>query len=310
MVSDTKPESEKTCSRCLETKEFDKFIKKRNICKACANASKKAKYQAADINNDVNKKCNNCDQSKPTSNFMRNRPVCKYCHNEKRRKKYDEDEDHRKHAIQQALEFKQKKAAERRALKLQEIGEGNKKCSKCSTIKPEERFRHNRLTCKDCTRDEPMEKMRRIIRCRIFHALENKSKRTIEYLGCNSSEYANWLLNYDERYNIDNRGKEWHIDHVIPLSKFNLEDEYEQLLAFNWRNTMPLSAKENLSKNCKLIPEQIEQHVKVLSEYHKEKNIEIPQNFIDLFAKHLVDGEPLKQSLPLTTGNVCEELGL
>ena len=29
----------------------------------------------------------------------------------------------------------------------------------------------------------------------------------------------------------------------------NLDNQEEQLLAFNWRNTMPLSSKENLSKN-------------------------------------------------------------
>ena len=35
----------------------------------------------------------------------------------------------------------------------------------------------------------------------------------------------------------------------------------------------------------------------------------MPQKFIDLFAKHLDAGSPLEPSLPLTTGNVCEELG-
>jgi uncharacterized protein (DUF983 family) len=308
MVSDTKPESKK-CSRCYETKEFDKFIKKRNICKVCANTSKKAKYAEAAAKADVNQTCNNCDQTKPMTDFMRNRPICKICHNEKRRKRYEDDEELRQRAVEQATLFKQKKAEERRKSKLEEIGLGNKKCSKCSTIKPEERFRHNRLMCKDCERDEPMIKFKRTVRSRIYAALANKSKHTIEYLGCNSIEYAEWLFTYDERYTIDNRGKEWHIDHVIPLSKFNLEDENEQLIAFNWRNTMPLSATENLSKNCKVIPEQIEEHLKILSDYHEKNKIQLPQNFIDLFAKHLVDGKPLKQSLPLASGNLCEDLG-
>jgi hypothetical protein len=35
----------------------------------------------------------------------------------------------------------------------------------------------------------------------------------------------------------------------------------------------------------------------------------MPQVFIDLFAKHLVDGKPLKQSLPLQFGNSLEDLG-
>jgi hypothetical protein len=49
---------------------------------------------------------------------------------------------------------------------------------------------------------------------------------------------------------------------------------------------MPLSCQENLKKNNKIIKSQIEQHYKKLIEYHKEKNIEMPQNYIDLFATH------------------------
>jgi hypothetical protein len=64
------------------------------------------------------------------------------------------------------------------------------------------------------------------------------------------------------------------------------------MVAFNWRNTMPLSAVENLSKNKNIIPEQVEQHFNHLKNYHREKNIELPQQFIDLFAKHLVAGIP------------------
>ena len=57
---------------------------------------------------------------------------------------------------------------------------------------------------------------------------------------------------------------------------------------------MALSAKENLSKNSKIIKSQIEQHYKNLVEYHKEKHLDLPQVFIDLFAKHLVAGSPLE----------------
>ena len=72
---------------------------------------------------------------------------------------------------------------------------------------------------------------------------------------------------------------------------------------------MPLSRVENMSKNNKIITEQIELHYKKLIDYHIENKLELPQVFIDLFAKHLDDGKLLKSSLPLTLGNVCEELG-
>jgi hypothetical protein len=316
MVGDTKPLNEKCCSKCGETKEFDKFIKNRNLCKMCVNARKKEIYNAAviDIENPVNKLCNYCNESKPIINFMRNRPICKECHNKQRRNKYQTNEELRLKLIKSASDFKHNKVLERRQIKLETIGENNKKCSVCSVIKPNERFRINRLRCKDCERDEPINKFTRNIRRTIWTTLNKKcsskkNKHTIKYLGASTEEYLKWILTINEKYNIDNHGKEWHIDHVIPLSKFNLENEAEQMIAFNWRNTMPLSVKENLSKNCRIIKSQIEQHLEKLKKYHTENNIELPQEFIDLFAKHLDAGSPLEPSLPLTNGNNCEELG-
>jgi hypothetical protein len=69
---------------------------------------------------------------------------------------------------------------------------------------------------------------------------------------------------------------------------FNLENEDEQLLAFNWRNTMPLSCEENLKKGNKIIKSQVDKHYKKLVEYHTKNNLDLPQVYIDLFAKHLV----------------------
>ena len=48
-----------------------------------------------------------------------------------------------------------------------------------------------------------------------------------------------------------NRG-EWHIDHIIPCSSFNLLDEKEQEKCFHYTNLQPLWAAENLSKSNKI----------------------------------------------------------
>uniref|UniRef100_A0A6C0DPB4 Uncharacterized protein n=1 Tax=viral metagenome TaxID=1070528 RepID=A0A6C0DPB4_9ZZZZ len=323
MVSDTNTLSEthKSCSRCGETKPLDRIVKNRNVCKDCCNVRKKERYKeiataatttpdSATAVAEPNKSCNTCNQSKPLSSFIQARSICKDCNNEKRKNKYNANEEHRIKLIKQASEFKHKKVVERQEKKIEEIGEGNKKCSVCSTIKSSDNFRHNRLKCKDCEREDPLEKFKRNIRSRIFMALKrNKEFHTVKYLGCTSPEYLQWILTYDANYTLDNHGTVWHIDHVIPVSRFNLENVDEQMIAFNWRNTMPLSARENLVKNSKILQPQIEQHIKKLSDYHREKNIELPQQFIDLFAKHLVDGNPLKQSLPLQSGNSLEELG-
>lgn len=306
MVADTKPVV-KTCSRCDTEKEADKFIAKRNICKVCNNTRRKEQYHAPVP---AEKKCTSCEETKPSDSFLKNRSFCNDCNNEKRRNKYKDDETNRQKLIKNATLFKQKRSEERRKKKEEEIGIDNKNCSKCKAIKPMGNFRHNRLKCKVCERDEPLDKFKRTIRARIWLALNGKKKEhTIHYLGCNPKAYYTWILKYNQYYTIENRGKEWHIDHVIPLSHFNLENPDEQLIAFNWRNTMPLSAKENLAKNRRIILSQIEHHYHHLIDYHKEHNIDLPQIFIDLFTRYLVAGNPLEPSLPLTDGNICEELG-
>jgi hypothetical protein len=299
METDTKPLNDKHCSKCGENKTEDKFIKNRNICKDCRNIKSKELYKSIEVDPNSNQECNTCHETKPLTEFVKNRTICKGCNNSNRRNKYSSDEDHRLKLIQQASVFKHNKVIERQKIKLEEIGEDNKKCSVCFTIKTKCKFRYNRLKCRDCERDDPVEKFKRVVRCRIWIALKkHKDLHTIDYLGCSSSEYLQWILTYNEIYTLKNRGKEWHIDHVIPLSHFNLENAEEQMIAFNWRNTMPLSAKENLSKNNKILTPQIEQHLEKIKEYHLENKLDLPQVFIDLFAKYLVVGNPLKPSLP------------
>jgi hypothetical protein len=123
-------------------------------------------------------------------------------------------------------------------------------------------------------------------------SLISKKLHVVDYLGCCGNDYFKWLKFSDSNYEVKNAN--WHIDHVIPISKFNILNEDEQLLALNWRNTMPLPASENLSKNNKIIKEQIITHINKLEEYHKENNIEFPNSFKELFAKHLDAGTPLE----------------
>jgi hypothetical protein len=309
-VTDTKP-SYKSCSKCGITKIESLFIPKRNICKECRNKKSREKYSEMQLNNIIETKqnCNNCDEEKLISGFHKGRKICCDCINKKRREKYDNNEEHRKKLIKMASEFKHNKVIERQKIKEEEIGKENKKCNYCEEIKHNSCFRYNRLKCRICERDEPIDKFKRIIRSRIYASLKNKNMKTIEYLGCTNNEYLKWILSINKDYTLDNRGEEWHIDHVIPISKFDLDNDEEVKIAFNWRNTMPLSPKDNLSKNNKIIKEQIENHYKTLIKYHIENKLDLPQVFIDLFAKHLDAGKPLEPSLPLTTGNICEELG-
>jgi len=262
--------------------------------------------------NVTHKTCSKCNEEKTIDNFYNRGLICCNCNNSRRREKYKNDDEYRKKLIKKATDFKHEKVIEKQKIAEEEqtkIGLENKQCKYCNEVKHKDRFRFNRLKCRDCERDDPTEKFKRYIRTRIYNCLrnKNKTKHSVEYLGCSSDEYFKWIFSYNNNCNLENHGKEWHIDHVIPISRFDLTDKSEQLLAFNWRNTMPLSSKENLSKNNKIIKEQIENHYKKIVEYHLENKLDLPQVYTNLFAKHLVDGDTLKLSLPLTNGNINEE---
>ena len=51
---------------------------------------------------------------------------------------------------------------------------------------------------------------------------------------------------------FSNYGK-WHIDHIIPCSRFDLNKEEEQYKCFNYKNLQPLWAEENKIKSNKFI---------------------------------------------------------
>jgi hypothetical protein len=145
--------------------------------------------------------CNTCQIKKDSSLFLKKCNICNDCNNKRRREKYNSCPETRARLIADATKFKQAKAEARRAAEAQriaeleaKIGEENTICKYCQEVRPKTRFRHNRLKCADCERDEPIEKFKRLIRTRIWVALKSKKqKHTIEYLGCNAEEYLRWL---------------------------------------------------------------------------------------------------------------------
>ena len=46
---------------------------------------------------------------------------------------------------------------------------------------------------------------------------------------------------------------EWHVDHIIPLTSFDLRIPEQQKLCFHYSNLQPLWALENLVKHDKVL---------------------------------------------------------
>lgn len=98
-------------------------------------------------------------------------------------------------------------------------------------------------------------RLRVTLRNRLNDALGNefKSGSAVRDLGCTIPELKFYLEGmFKAGMNWENWG-EWHIDHIIPLSWFDLSDRNQLLKACHYSNLQPLWAIENLKKNNKFI---------------------------------------------------------
>ena len=85
--------------------------------------------------------------------------------------------------------------------------------------------------------------------------LENLKKKssTMIYFSCNIEFFTKWMIFcFTDKMTIKNHGSYWHLDHVIPISKFDLTKPEQVHLCFHYLNYMPLYGKENLEKNNKI----------------------------------------------------------
>lgn len=176
------------------------------------------------------KQCLKCKQIKEDPDFHKNRrnksglvPNCKVCV-----KKY-RSEDAQKH----------------RARSLKWHHENKEKSVKSMLAYQSKR-----------TKIDPEFKLRRNLRSRLNKALRQNSKigSAISDLGCSISDFKKHLESkFKSGMSWDNYGRKgWTLDHIIPLSKFDLSDPEQFLKANNFNNFQPLWFWENSSKSNKL----------------------------------------------------------
>jgi hypothetical protein len=75
-----------------------------------------------------------------------------------------------------------------------------------------------------------------------------KSGKMFDLLGCDIEQFSRWIESqFEEGMDFDNLG-EWEVDHVRPLSSFDLTDETQLREACHYTNTRPLWWKQNRQK--------------------------------------------------------------
>jgi hypothetical protein len=80
----------------------------------------------------------------------------------------------------------------------------------------------------------------------------SKCEKTFDLLGCTPEYWKDYLeQRFKEGMSWDNYG-EWHIDHIVPCSAFDLTKDEDQKKCFHYTNTQPLWAEENMKKGPKI----------------------------------------------------------
>jgi hypothetical protein len=232
---------EKTCSKCKLIKTIDSFTKDktkkdgvRSQCKNCVSIYSKQFC------------LENKEKIKQRKAEYRSNPEVK----EKEKQKYKEYY-HRPEVKQRYEEYRNKpeiKERHKEYLNQPEVKEKEKLRLKQNSTKRKE-------VLKERYKNDENFQLVSIIRSRLSKALKrNKNKSSIEYLGCDIEFLKKWLeFRFDENMNWDNLGSYWHIDHILPINRFNLINDNDKMICFHWTNLQPLTSTENLQKKDKLL---------------------------------------------------------
>lgn len=77
-------------------------------------------------------------------------------------------------------------------------------------------------------------------------------------LGCRFEEFIDYIkAQFKLGMTMENYGKKWHIDHIIPCSAFDMTNESEVRQCFHFSNMRPMWAKANMRKGAKITEPQL-----------------------------------------------------
>lgn len=116
---------------------------------------------------------------------------------------------------------------------------------------------------------------------RIIHRMSNriravlrgeiKTSKTKDFLGIEVDEFMKYLESkFLEGMTWKNR-RNWHIDHIIPCSYFDMSIEENQKICFYYKNLQPMWGKDNISKGNKILIENLDEF---LAEIKRDLGIE------------------------------------
>jgi len=143
---------------------------------------------------------------------------------------------------------------DREKLRLKNYKKNNKEAEKERNIKWNSKNRdHINERERNRYRYDIQAKLANVLRRRLGKAIKGnfKSGSAVNDLGCSISELKIYLESkFQPNMTWKNYG-EWHIDHIKPMGKYNLENRDELLEVCHYSNLQPLWKLDNLSKGIK-----------------------------------------------------------
>lgn len=285
ILRDAVDTTEKKCSVCSIVLTNENRSIGRTTCKECKNEKYKLYVETKlSVQHSENKdmKCNKCSILLTEEIKVPNRPVCRDCHNNKC-KEY-------KINNQEIISANNKKYYDENKEKIAEYYKDHYQVNKDTYMENNKEWRNNnrehiRTKENEKFRSDPIARLKRNCRTRIHSALNSHKLRSLKLIDCDTDFLKDWLqYNFKEGMTLDNYGTYWHVDHVIPCAKFNLEIDDEIKHCFRWTNLQPLEASENISKQAKINETEITEHYNKVKCYATAKNIKIePFDFTKYF---------------------------
>lgn len=259
----------KKCGKCGEEKPLSAFHKDKSrndgympYCKKCRSCGLQKNIP------DGYKKCSSCKSVKLLENFGINRAnkdglqgQCKECLTPKKQKYANEHKEQNREYkkrwhIDHSNYWENYYSKEENKFRHREQSKASyykysKKRIKCNTERDKERLKED-IKYRLCKK----------LRTRINMAVSSnqKSGSAVNDLGCSIQELKQRLelMFYPhpktgEQMTWDNYGLYgWHLDHIMPLSLFDLTDREQFLRACHYSNLQPLWAKENIIKGNRI----------------------------------------------------------
>ena len=93
-------------------------------------------------------------------------------------------------------------------------------------------------------------KISEVLRSKIHKFLKNQPTSFIQLIECDLDFFKKWVeFRFEESMNWENFGSVWQLDHIIPLTAFDMGNDSNKRVCFHWTNFQPLFSNENRTKS-------------------------------------------------------------